>query len=196
MDGTCGTANGLRSPTKPEAPRAPALSHDTRAKRTPESGQLRWRQTTRIHELPKRSASVVSNSVQSSPPAPPYTTTPTNPPSPDGGTPQPASMSAPPPAPTSPTFVDLIALLADKADPLVKLISTSVDRYQKGQDRQIKFQTHMAWVAVSVVFAIIGVAAWLTFVGKIDGSTFTFLLGLIVGYVLTFIRDQIKSPAS
>ena len=96
----------------------------------------------------------------------------------------------------SPGLLDLINLVADKAEPLLKLISTTTDRYQKGQERQIKFQTHMAWVAVSVVFSIIAVSAWLTYVGKIDGSTFTFLLGLIVGYVLTFIRDQIKSPES
>lgn len=97
---------------------------------------------------------------------------------------------------SNPTLLDLINLIADKADPIVKLISTSVDRYQSGQEREIKFQVHMAWIAVSVVFSIIGVAAWLTYLGKVDGSTFTFLLGLIVGYVLTFIRDQIKSPES
>lgn len=95
-----------------------------------------------------------------------------------------------------PTLIDIINVLAEKADPIVKLLSATMDRYQKGQEREVRFQTHMAWVAVSVVFAIIGVAALLTYVGKIDGSTFTFLLGLIVGYVLTFIRDQITSPAS
>lgn len=102
----------------------------------------------------------------------------------------------PPTSNASPTLLDVINLVADKADPIVKLLSTSIDRYQKGQEREIRFQVHMAWVAVSVVFLIIGVAAWLTYLGKVDGSTFTFLLGLIVGYVLTFIRDQIKSPAA
>jgi hypothetical protein len=52
----------------------------------------------------------------------------------------------------------------------------------------------MAWVAVSVVGLIIAVSGFLTYKGKIDGSTFTFLLGLIVGYVLTFLRDQITGP--
>jgi hypothetical protein len=52
----------------------------------------------------------------------------------------------------------------------------------------------MAWAAICVVAVIVGVAAFLTYHGKIDGSTFTFLLGLIVGYVLTFVRDQITGP--
>lgn len=93
-----------------------------------------------------------------------------------------------------PTLIDIINVLAEKADPIVKLLTTTIDGYQKGQQREVSFQKHMAWVAISVVFVIIGVAAFLTYVGKIDGSTFTFLLGLIVGYVLTFIRDQITSP--
>ncbi len=97
---------------------------------------------------------------------------------------------------SGPTIIDIINVLAEKADPIVKLLSATMDRYQKGQDREVRFQTHMAWVAISVVFFIIGVAGFLTYVGKIDGSTFTFLLGLIVGYVLTFIRDQITSPES
>lgn len=47
------------------------------------------------------------------------------------------------------------------------------------------FQKHMAWIALTVVVVIVGIAAVLTYKGKIDGSTFTFLLGLIVGHVLT-----------
>ena len=91
-------------------------------------------------------------------------------------------------------LIELINVLAEKADPIVKLLTTTIDGYQKGQQRKVSFQKHMAWVALSVVFVIIGVAAFLTYIGKIDGSTFTFLLGLIVGYVLTFVRDQITTP--
>jgi len=49
----------------------------------------------------------------------------------------------------------------------------------------------MSLFAVLLVAFIVLVAGLLTWKGKIDGSTFTFLLGLIVGYVLTFVRDQI-----
>jgi hypothetical protein len=93
-----------------------------------------------------------------------------------------------------PSLIDLINVIAERVDPIIKLVSTMADRYQKGQEREVRFQTRMSLVAVFVVVLIIGVAGWLTYIGKVDGSTFTFLLGVIVGYVLTFIRDQITTP--
>ncbi|MCU1331963.1 MAG: hypothetical protein JWM08_955 [Candidatus Angelobacter sp.] len=101
-----------------------------------------------------------------------------------------------PPSPSGPqqgpTLIDIINALAEKADPIIKLLQATMESYQKGQERAAKLSTHMAWLALSVVVFVVGVAALLTYKGKIDGSTFTFLLGLIVGYVLTFVRDQIK----
>jgi hypothetical protein len=93
-----------------------------------------------------------------------------------------------------PTLIDVINVLADKADPVVKLLEAAVTGYQKGKERQIRFQIHLSWIAIAVVAVIVGTAAALTWKGRIDGSTFTFLLGLIVGYVLTFVRDQITGP--
>jgi hypothetical protein len=95
------------------------------------------------------------------------------------------------PSQPKPSLIDLINVIAEKVDPIIKLVSTMADRYQKGQEREVRFETRMSLVAVSVVVLIVGVAGWLTYVGKIDGSTFAFLLGVIVGYVLTFIRDQL-----
>ena len=46
------------------------------------------------------------------------------------------------------------------------------------------------------MIVIIGVATYLTLRGKIDGSTLTFLLGVIVGYVLTFVRCQVTETGS
>jgi len=106
---------------------------------------------------------------------------PTSPPKPPSGPPQQVNL------------IDIINVLADKADPVVKLLTAGVTSYQKGQEREISFQKHMAWVALSVVVIIVGVAGLLTYKGKIEGSTFTFLLGLIVGYVLTFVRDQVRT---
>lgn len=111
---------------------------------------------------------------------------------PVGSQPEP-SVPKQPPGP-QPNLVDLITILAEKADPIVKLLTTTMEGYQKGKEREVRFQTRMAWAAISVVVVIVGVAALLTYHGKIDGSTFTFLLGLIVGYVLTFVRDQITGP--
>jgi len=95
-----------------------------------------------------------------------------------------------------PNLTDIISMIADKAEPLIKLLTSTMDKYQAGQQSKANLQKHMAWVAVSVVFFVIIVAGLLTYREKIDGSTFTFLLGLIVGYVLTFVRDQITGPDS
>jgi uncharacterized membrane protein len=106
-------------------------------------------------------------------------------------TPPPAQQPSQPPPPQPPNLVDLINAIADRAKPIMDLITTTMQERQKGVQEELRFQVHMAWVAISVVIAIVAVSAFLTFRGKIDGSTFTFLLGLIVGYVLTFVRDQI-----
>ena len=87
-----------------------------------------------------------------------------------------------------------MTVIAEKADPIVKLLSTSISGYQQSKEREVKHQRYMALVAISVVVLIVGASSFLTYRGKIDGSTFTFLLGLIVGYVLTFVRDQITGP--
>jgi hypothetical protein len=109
--------------------------------------------------------------------------------------------SVPVPAPKPPSvppqqinLIDLINVLADRAEPVVTLLNAAVTKYQAGKEREVSLQKHMAWVALAVVVFIVGVAGVLTYKGKIDGSTFTFLLGLIVGYVLTFVRDQITGP--
>jgi len=56
----------------------------------------------------------------------------------------------------------------------------------------MQFTSKMSNKAIWLVVFIISVAGVLTFFQKIDGSTFTFLLGLIVGYVLTFIKQSIN----
>jgi len=108
-------------------------------------------------------------------------TPPTGPPS------EPAQRQPPP-------IIEMINVLADRVDPVVKLIQAAVTSYQNGQEREIRFQKQMSLIAVLLIGFIVSVAAVLTWKGKIDGSTFTFLLGLIVGYVLTFVRDQITGP--
>ena len=76
----------------------------------------------------------------------------------------------------SPTLVDIVNVLADRADPVVKLVGAAVTSYQNGQEREIRFQKHMSLIALGTVAFIVGLAAFLTYEGKIDGSTFTFLL--------------------
>jgi uncharacterized membrane protein len=104
----------------------------------------------------------------------------------------PIPPSGTPPGP--PNLIDIINVIAQRADSLLNLAKGMMDQHQKGQEREDRFQIHMAWIALSVVMGIVGIAAFLTYHEKIDGSTFTFLLGLVVGYVLTFVRDQITGP--
>jgi len=111
-----------------------------------------------------------------------------------GESPQEPRMEPFGPQQQGPGLIELITVLAEKAEPIIKLLTSIMESYQKGQERKGRLQTRMSWSAISVVFVIVGVAGFLTYHGKIDGSTFTFLLGLIVGYVLTFVRDQITGP--
>jgi hypothetical protein len=90
------------------------------------------------------------------------------------------------------SMADLINVIADRVDPVINIIRTFAENNLKSRQSDSKFRIHMAWIAVTVVAIIVGVATFLTFVGKLDGSTYGFLLGLILGYMLTFIRDAIK----
>lgn len=89
----------------------------------------------------------------------------------------------------------LIEVISKNVEPLSKLITNIAEKYIAIQEREVKFSITMGIIAVAVVTLIIVSAAILTYYGKIDGSTFTFLLGLIVGYVLTFVKDAITPPA-
>ncbi len=89
-------------------------------------------------------------------------------------------------------LVRLLEMVAEKADPLVKLMTSYAESKLKRTESEARLHTRMAWIAVAVVGLVVITAAGLTYVDKVDGSTFTFLLGLIVGYVLTFIKDSIQ----
>ncbi len=100
----------------------------------------------------------------------------------------------PPRPPSPPNLIDIINTIADRVEPVLKIVTTIAERYLKAQQSRADHNTKMAWVAVAVVTLVVSVSGFLTYVGKVDGSTFTFLLGLIVGYILTFIRDSISPP--
>jgi hypothetical protein len=91
-------------------------------------------------------------------------------------------------------LVLLVNTIADRIDPVLKLVTTVMERNLRGEEQETRFRIGMAWIAVTVVALVVGIAAFLTYLGKIDGATMGFLLGLVVGYVLTFIRDAIEPP--
>jgi len=88
----------------------------------------------------------------------------------------------------------LIEAISKNVEPLSILITNIAEKYIAIKEGEVKFSIYMGLLAVGVVTLIVISSAILTFYGKIDGSTFTFLLGLIVGYVLTFVRESITPP--
>lgn len=88
----------------------------------------------------------------------------------------------------------LIEVISKNVEPISTLITNISEKYIAIKEREFEFSKTMATIAVIVVALIIVSAAILTYFEKIDGSTFAFLLGLIVGYVLTFVKDTITPP--
>ncbi len=88
-------------------------------------------------------------------------------------------------------ITEIIEAIAERVDPIIKLLTVWTERAGTAEETRAKYTNRMAWVAVFVVSFVITVAGILTGLEKIDGSTFTFLLGLVVGYVLTFVRESI-----
>lgn len=109
---------------------------------------------------------------------------------PDPGRPETGGSNTKGPEP----LVLIINAIADRAEPLMKILSEVADRKLRAQEAITRFQVRMSWLAVLVVVFIVLSAAVMTYLGKLDGSTFGFLLGTVVGYVLTFIRDAIAPP--
>lgn len=66
-------------------------------------------------------------------------------------------------------------------------------QHQKGINKSgVRFSLGLSIIAAFIILIIVGAAGFLTYHNKIDGSTFTFLLGTIVGYLITFIQKAIS----
>lgn len=87
----------------------------------------------------------------------------------------------------------VINAVADRVDPILKLFTAWMERSLQASEAAARHHRRMAWLASGVVLFVVVVAAIMTAMDKVDGSTFTFLLGLVVGYVLTFIKESISS---
>ena len=109
------------------------------------------------------------------------------------GTPPSAPRAAPPVAAPE-TISQIIYAVADRAEPIIKICERFLQQSLQAQEARARLSIWMSLIAVVIVLFIVAVAGVLTYFGKVGGSTFTFLLGLIVGYVLTFVRDSIQPP--
>lgn len=92
------------------------------------------------------------------------------------------------------SLTDLLMTLGNHGAELLALFGGLWERHIRAKEAESEYSVRMTVIAAGMVVFVVATAAALTYVDKIDGSTFTFLLGLIVGYVLTFIRDAIKPP--
>jgi hypothetical protein len=114
----------------------------------------------------------------------------------EGGPPRlPELQESRPVQPVQPSLVDIINAIAERAEPIIKLVTTFYERSLKAQEASARFSTGMAIVAAFIITLIVVVSGFLTYSGKLDGASFTFLLGLVVGYLLNFLRDAIVPPS-
>jgi uncharacterized membrane protein len=102
--------------------------------------------------------------------------------------------------PNSPSLDVIIEAIAKNVEPIRLLISELADKWLKIKESEFEFNKKMVeseltfnkkmvdTVVIIVVIIIIS-ASVLTYTDKIEGSTFTFLLGLILGYMLTFVKE-------
>lgn len=81
--------------------------------------------------------------------------------------------------------------LIDKVNKTIENVSTQFLRHKKSD---IRFSLNMAVMLTILISLIVIVATILTIYNKIDGSALTFLFGLLIGYMLTFVREAIYPP--
>lgn len=86
----------------------------------------------------------------------------------------------------------LVELIATRSEEVIALIESISSRVLESRQARARFTIRMAWLAAVVMVVIVLVAATLTYLGRIDGSTFTFLLGLVSGYLLTFVQNAMR----
>jgi len=72
------------------------------------------------------------------------------------------------------------------------MVTTFYEPRLKQRESEIRLTKFMALCAAGIVVFIVGVCTFLTFCGKLDSATFGFLIGVVVGSALTFVRDMVK----
>lgn len=96
---------------------------------------------------------------------------------------------------------DIIDSLAENEPKLSKLIENITNNFLKIKESHLKaqesfysFAKHNVRLVVIAVIAIIAGLFGLTYIGKIDGSVLTFSLGVILGYLLSYMGRFNQMP--
>lgn len=83
---------------------------------------------------------------------------------------------------------DFIEVISKNADPLIKLITNLSERYIAVKEGQFKFQTNLSRTVFYILGIMIILSGILVGFNKLNGESFTFLLGLISGYLISIIK--------
>ncbi len=100
---------------------------------------------------------------------------------------------------------NIIDSIGKNSEPILKILSQIAKdflNYRAGErefeialeEKAIKFRQKMGYLAIILMIFIVSVSGFLTYVNEIDGATFTFLLGIIVGYMLLFFKESVFPP--
>jgi hypothetical protein len=85
--------------------------------------------------------------------------------------------------------------LAQRSGELVAFIAGIMGQQRLGREIEARFRIRMAVLAGLFVLIVVGLATWLTYAGKLDGGSLSFLLGLVTGYMLNYLRDSMPPRA-
>lgn len=86
------------------------------------------------------------------------------------------------------TKEDFIEAISRNADSLIKLITNLSERYIAIKEGQFKFHINLGIFVFSTIGLMIILSGILVYFNKLNGESFTFLLGLISGYMISIMK--------
>ena len=71
-----------------------------------------------------------------------------------------------------------------KVDKISESVSKLIDAFKEYYLRTARITSLSAWIILGLIFSV---TAFLTYLGKIGGETFSFVAGTIVGYIISLL---------
>jgi uncharacterized membrane protein len=97
-----------------------------------------------------------------------------------------------------PSNTDWIPILINSVVPLVKeyvdFQKSKFDYKVKRDERASQHNRKLIFSMLLFLGGVIGISSLLTFYGKISGDALLFMIGIIVGYIITMIQGLIYEP--
>lgn len=83
---------------------------------------------------------------------------------------------------------DLIDAVARNADGLGKLVDRVGAQFNRADETESRRVMVSAWMGFAFMLVAVIVCAWLVFMGRMSDGAFTFLLGVMVAYMMRFVE--------